>query len=213
MRQTLLALALSLAALVVLASIPAGPALAQMASGQPYVDPEHTKSLIENPADKARYKQLAHELRCLVCQNQTLADSDASLAVDLRRQLETMIMDGRSDDEIKSYLVERYGEFVLYRPPMQSNTWLLWFGPFVLLAVGIGAWFLVRGGRSPAPAAGRAPQFAGANGASGAGRAKTAVRGTANPKAEGGASGRTSSGEGLSDAHIERARRLLDGDQ
>ncbi|MFA7667643.1 MAG: cytochrome c-type biogenesis protein [Burkholderiaceae bacterium] len=138
------------------AAMPAGDAAAQTASGQPYLAPGITDSLITDPADKARYDRLAHELRCLVCQNQTLAESDASLAADLRRQVETMVIDGRSDDQIKRFLVERYGDFVLYRPPMQSNTWLLWFGPFVLLAVGIGVWMAInrrrsRSTASPAP--------------------------------------------------------------
>ena len=133
----------------------ATPGAAQTASGQPYVDPEHAKSLITDPADKARYTALAEELRCLVCQNQTLAESDASLAVDLRRQLEAMVIEGRSDDEIKRYLVDRYGEFVLYRPPVQASTWLLWFGPFALLAIGVAVWFFVRRGRgAPGPEAG-----------------------------------------------------------
>lgn len=137
--------AIPLAAALALGSAPAllvgsAPALAQTASGQPYLAPGTTESLITDPADKARYDKLAHELRCLVCQNQTLAESDASLAADLRRQVESMIVEGRSDAQIKSYLVERYGDFVLYRPPVQSNTWALWFGPFALLAIGIAVW-------------------------------------------------------------------------
>ena len=137
--------AIPLAAALALGSAPAllagsTPALAQTASGQPCLAPGTTESLITDPADKARYDKLAHELRCLVCQNQTLAESDASLAADLRRQVESMIVEGRSDAQIKSYLVERYGDFVLYRPPVQSNTWALWFGPFALLAIGIAVW-------------------------------------------------------------------------
>ena len=80
-----------------------------------------------SPEAKARMKALSEELRCLVCQNQTLADSNAELAVDLRREVEKMVAAGRSDDEIKTYLVERYGDFVLYKPPMQANTIALWF--------------------------------------------------------------------------------------
>jgi cytochrome c-type biogenesis protein CcmH len=143
--------ALAVALLLCIALPAAAPALAQ--SG-PYIAPGTTETLIKDPADKARYDKLAHELRCLVCQNQTLADSDASLAIDLRRQLESMIIDGRSDDEIKAYLVQRYGDFVLYRPPMQSNTWLLWFGPFALLAIGIAIWFGLHRRRKPAGAVG-----------------------------------------------------------
>ena len=95
-----------------------------------------------DPASEARLKNLALELRCLVCQNQTIADSNADLAVDLRREVRAQIVKGRSDAEIKQYLVERYGDFVLYKPPVQANTSLLWFGPFGLLAVGFAVWWL-----------------------------------------------------------------------
>lgn len=83
-----------------------------------------------------RLNRLAAELRCLVCQNQSLADSHAELAIDLKNQVRDMMRAGKSDDEIKTYLTERYGDFVLYRPPMRATTWLLWAGPFVLLAGG-----------------------------------------------------------------------------
>jgi cytochrome c-type biogenesis protein CcmH len=83
-----------------------------------------------------RLNRLAAELRCLVCQNQSLADSNAELAVDLKNQVRDMMRAGKSDDEIKTYLTDRYGDFVLYRPPMRSTTWLLWAGPFVLLGAG-----------------------------------------------------------------------------
>lgn len=83
-----------------------------------------------------RLNRLAAELRCLVCQNQSLADSNAELAVDLKNQVRDMMRAGKSDDEIKTYLTDRYGDFVLYRPPMRTTTWLLWAGPFVLLAGG-----------------------------------------------------------------------------
>ena len=91
----------------------------------------------------ARLKHLETELRCLVCQNQTLADSNAPLAEDLRREVRELASSGKSDAEIKAYLVARYGDFVLYRPPLQSNTWLLWIGPFALLAGGAGIWYAV----------------------------------------------------------------------
>jgi len=94
--------------------------------------------------DPARLKKLSEELRCLVCQNQTLADSNADLAVDLRRQVETMIASGRSDREIRDYMVDRYGDFVLYRPPMQGNTLALWLGPFAMLLGGGVIWWLVQ---------------------------------------------------------------------
>ncbi len=89
-------------------------------------------------AVEARLKALAEELRCLVCQNQTIADSNASLALDLRNEIREQVAQGKSDDEIRAYMVERYGDFVLYRPPWKATTVLLWAGPFALLAVGLG---------------------------------------------------------------------------
>ena len=108
-----------------------------------------------DPATEARLKNLALELRCLVCQNQTIADSNADLAVDLRREVRDQIVKGRTDAEIKKYLVERYGDFVLYNPPVQANTSLLWFGAFALLALGAGVWwvFIRRRSGAGAPAA------------------------------------------------------------
>ena len=101
-----------------------------------------------NPALDARLKRLEEELRCLVCQNQSLADSNAPLAEDLRREVRELAVSGKNDDEIKQFLVARYGDFVLYRPPVKSTTWLLWFGPFVLLAGGAVVWWLVARRRS-----------------------------------------------------------------
>ncbi len=89
-----------------------------------------------NPEQEARYNQLTLELRCLVCQNQNLADSDAPLAQDLRREIFDMMQAGRSNDEIKTFLVDRYGDFVLYKPPIQGNTMALWLMPAVLLMLG-----------------------------------------------------------------------------
>ena len=89
-----------------------------------------------DPATEGRLKALAEELRCLVCQNQTIADSHAPLALDLRNQIRTQIAEGRSDTQIRDYMVERYGDFVLYRPPLKATTVLLWMGPFALLAFG-----------------------------------------------------------------------------
>lgn len=91
-----------------------------------------------------RMKRLSEELRCLVCQNQTLADSNAELAVDLKRQIETLMREGRSDDDIRDYMVARYGDFVLYKPPVKRSTWVLWFGPFAMLASGGLLWWLVQ---------------------------------------------------------------------
>jgi cytochrome c-type biogenesis protein CcmH len=94
------------------------------------------KPLAEDPALEARLKAMSQELRCLVCQNQTLADSDAPLAEDLRREIRTQMREGKSDQEVIDYLVARYGDFVRYRPPVNSHTALLWFGPFLLLLIG-----------------------------------------------------------------------------
>ncbi|MCP9446039.1 MAG: cytochrome c-type biogenesis protein CcmH [Nitrospira sp.] len=94
------------------------------------------KPMGDDPAVEARLKQLAGELRCLVCQNQTLADSNAPLAEDLRREVREMIAKNMSDREIIDFLVSRYGDFVLYRPPLKTTTVLLWAGPFVLLIGG-----------------------------------------------------------------------------
>ena len=89
-------------------------------------------------AEEVRFQHLAKELRCLVCQNQDLADSEADLAKDLRRQVFELMRDGKSDAEIKAYLVSRYNDFVLYDPPLKAGTWLLWFGPAALVLVGAG---------------------------------------------------------------------------
>ena len=112
--------------------------------------------LPKDPETVRRLRDLSAELRCLVCQNQTLADSNADLAVDLRRQVEAMIANGDSDEKIKHYLVDRYGDFVLYRPPVQRNTTLLWFGPFLLLLLGALAWIVIQ--RRSRRSAERAPQ-------------------------------------------------------
>ncbi len=94
------------------------------------------RPLGDDPAVEERLKHLAVELRCLVCQNQTLADSNAPLAEDLRREVREMIVKNMNDKEIIDFLVSRYGDFVLYRPPLKSTTTLLWVGPFVLLVGG-----------------------------------------------------------------------------
>jgi len=89
-----------------------------------------------DPALEARMVRITSELRCLVCQNQTIADSNAALAVDLRREARALIKQGKSDAEVVDYMTARYGDFVLYRPPMRATTVLLWFGPALMLAVG-----------------------------------------------------------------------------
>ena len=93
----------------------------------------------DNPAQELRYQSLLSELRCLVCQNQSLADSHADLAQDLREEVHGMMAKGKGNDEIVAFMVQRYGDFVLYRPPVRSGTWLLWFGPFVLLLIAVTA--------------------------------------------------------------------------
>jgi cytochrome c-type biogenesis protein CcmH len=90
-----------------------------------------------NPELEKRVMALSEELRCLVCQNQTLADSHAELAIDLKNQVREKLASGMSDRDVINYMVERYGDFVLYRPPVKGITWLLWFGPFLLLIGGI----------------------------------------------------------------------------
>jgi len=95
-----------------------------------------------NPAEELRFQQLVRELRCLVCQNQNLADSDAELAKDLRAEVFELMRSGKDDAQIKQFLTDRYGDFVLYKPPVKPGTWLLWFGPLLMLAIGI---FLARG--------------------------------------------------------------------
>jgi len=95
-----------------------------------------------NPELEKRVMALSEELRCLVCQNQTLADSHAELAMDLKQQVREKLASGMSDQDVVDYMVERYGDFVMYRPPVKGTTFLLWFGPFVLLVGGI--WVLLR---------------------------------------------------------------------
>ena len=95
--------------------------------------------------EEKRYNELTLELRCLVCQNQNLADSDAPLAQDLRQEIYDMMQAGQSNDQIKTFMVDRYGDFVLYRPPMQGNTLALWSIPGILLLIGaIAVFFTVR---------------------------------------------------------------------
>ncbi len=110
-----------------------------------------------------RLKRLESELRCLVCQNQTLADSNAELADDLRREVRGLAKSGKNDDEIKAYLVARYGDFVLYNPPVKSTTWLLWGGPFALLFGGGLLWWTVLRRRGRAEAGPAAPTDPGAD--------------------------------------------------
>ena len=93
--------------------------------------------LAEDPVVEQRLIGISEEMRCLVCQNESLAGSRSDLANDLRAQIRTMIKAGKSDAEIRQYMVDRYGDFVLYRPPVKPTTWLLWLGPFTILLIGI----------------------------------------------------------------------------
>ncbi|WP_296701575.1 cytochrome c-type biogenesis protein [Thiocapsa sp. UBA6158] len=90
----------------------------------------------EQPAQHEAFRDLIAKLRCLVCQNESLAGSQAGVAQDLREEVYRMMLEGQSDDEIVTFLVERYGDFVLYEPPMKPSTYILWFGPFIFLGVG-----------------------------------------------------------------------------
>ncbi len=114
-----------IAALLLLGLV-AAPALA-IEGGQAFAD----------PVQQERYEQLIRELRCLVCQNQSIADSNAMLAADLRREVRDMMVAGRSDAEIRAFMTERYGDFVLYQPPVAPRTLLLWLAPAILLLAGM----------------------------------------------------------------------------
>lgn len=142
-RLTALPLILILAALVVLAAAPARA-----------VNPDE---VLADPALEARARALSAGIRCLVCQNQSIDDSDADLAKDLRRLIRKRLKAGADEAEIRAYLVGRYGEFILLRPPVRGGTWLLWFGPLVILlmgAAGLAFYFRARG-RPASPDAGR----------------------------------------------------------
>jgi cytochrome c-type biogenesis protein CcmH len=135
-------------AIVLAALLPAAPARAQVAAAQAPIE-------FRDAAEEHRFRTLTAQLRCVMCQNQSLADSDAMIARDLRAQILRMMREGRSDEQIEDFLVERYSEFVLYEPRVGPATWLLWFGPGVLLLAGIGVIVAVvrrRAGAVPAAA-------------------------------------------------------------
>lgn len=106
------------------------------------VGAKEASPLAEDPVVEQRLIAISEELRCLVCQNESLAGSRADLAMDLRRELRTLIKQGKTDAEIREFMVSRYGDFVLYRPPVKPITWLLWAGPFGLMAAGLVALFV-----------------------------------------------------------------------
>ena len=93
--------------------------------------------LADDPVTEQRLISISEEMRCLVCQNESLAGSRSDLANDLRREIRILIKEGKSDEQIRAFMVERYGDFVLYRPPVKPITWLLWIGPFVILIIGV----------------------------------------------------------------------------
>ena len=114
--------------------ISAGLALGLLASAHAAIDTFE----FANDAERQRYRSLIEELRCPKCQNQNIADSDAPIATDLRNEIFRMLEEGKSNDEIIDFLVSRYGDFVLYKPPLTSRTLLLWYGPAGLLVLGFG---------------------------------------------------------------------------
>lgn len=137
-------------------SAPAGSSAAAASAAAPAAGREAASDEFD-PAKNKRLLKISENLRCLVCQNQTIADSNADLAIDLRRQVRDQIAQGRTDEEIIRYMTDRYGDFVLYKPPFKATTALLWLGPAALLVLVL-AWYVVTvrrrrkgGGQKPAP--------------------------------------------------------------
>ncbi len=114
------------------------PALAEISAA----NPKKAQPLAEDPVIEVRLVTLAAELRCVVCQNETIAHSPAELAVDMRRDIRAQMKAGKNDKEIIDYLLVRYGDFVLYRPPFKPVTYLLWLGPVLFLGIGSAAWVM-----------------------------------------------------------------------
>lgn len=130
-------------------------ALAQAAVPPPAVSaslPGQALPASADPALEARVMKISAELRCLVCQNQTIADSNAGLAVDLRNQVRDMLKQGNTPEQITEYMTARYGDFVLYRPPVKSTTAVLWYGPAALLVLAVGVLLFIVRRRSRLPA-------------------------------------------------------------
>jgi len=141
----LLALALAGALPAVAADAPASTPASAAASAPATVKFEAptARPTAADPALEARMLAITGELRCLVCQNQTIADSHADLAVDLRQEVRELLQKGRTPEQIRDYMTARYGDFVLYRPPLKASTAVLWLGPAVLLAIALAALFVV----------------------------------------------------------------------
>jgi cytochrome c-type biogenesis protein CcmH len=121
------------------------PALANEAA------PKQAQPNADDPVIEQRLVRLAEDLRCLVCQNESLAGSNAELAEDLRREIRAQMKAGKDDTQVIAYLTERYGDFVLYRPPFKPMTWLLWLGPVLFLGIGGGAWYMTLRRRRDVP--------------------------------------------------------------
>jgi cytochrome c-type biogenesis protein CcmH len=148
---------LSLNALLLSAALLVPPATAVAQAAPPPAatagDGSTAVPTLNDPVAAKREYEISLKLRCLVCQNQSIAESNAGLAVDLRNQVREQVASGKSDAEIIDFMTSRYGDFVLYRPPLKGTTMLLWFGPFLLLVVGaLVAWRVVRA-RKAQPAA------------------------------------------------------------
>ena len=137
-------------ALLLAASLALWPpvAVAQVQAAADLAPPQFT-----DEAEQARFHHLTSELRCVMCQNQSLADSNAQIAQDLRREVLDLMNQGKSDAQVKEFLVQRYGEFVLYKPRMEGSTWLLWLGPALVLLAGAGAVVAIVRRRRPASVA------------------------------------------------------------
>ncbi len=140
-------------AMLLAAAALANAQTASAPSGQPATGTGTAGHAVDHEAlmKSERFRRLAAELRCLVCQNQTLEDSTAPLARDLREEVARLMSGGRDNEQIKTYLVDRYGEFVLYRPSISSRNALLWFGPFLFLIAGAIAWWRLGRRRTQAP--------------------------------------------------------------
>ncbi len=108
----------------------------------PLLSAKEAALMAEDPVLEKRVMALAHELRCLVCQNQSLGDSHSDFAIDLRTEMREQMKQGKNDDQVVDFMVERYGDFIRFRPPVKSTTFLLWFGPFILLVIGAAVLFI-----------------------------------------------------------------------
>lgn len=125
-----------------------GTALSTLLLISPFALASEAQPMAADPALEKRVEEVAAELRCLVCQNQTIAESHADLAVDLKNQVRAMLREGKSNEDVVNYMVERYGDFVRYKPPVKPTTWFLWFGPGILIMVGLAVLYVTLRKRS-----------------------------------------------------------------